>query len=287
MNLEPPPPGASRFDPHLFEIGGTPVTVSTLVVFLLVVGVAYLFSRLLRRGLRRVLARRGVAEPATAAAIGRLVHYAIMGLGVGVGLHTVGINLSALFAAGALFAVALGFAMQDLGANLAAGITLLVERTITPGDILEIDGNVVRVERMGVRATIGATLDDKDVIIPNSELVKNTVINYTLRDQVVRVRVAVGIDPRADMDRVREVLEATARGLEWRSSKAEPVVLLTDFGATGPVWETSVFIEDPWRLKAYGSQLREAIWWALAEAGIDLAGPPTIVAAAGKTSRSA
>lgn len=282
MNLDALPLREALFDLHLFDIGGTSVTLSTLVVFLLVVCTAYGVSRLLRRGLRRVFERRGVADPGTAAAIGRLIHYAIMGLGIGIGLNTAGVNLSALFAAGALFAVALGFAMQDLGANLAAGITLLVERTITPGDILEIDGQVVRVQRIGVRATIGTNLDDKDIIIPNSELVKNRVINYTLRDELLRVRVAVTIDPAADMRRVREVLEATAQGVEWRSRKAEPVVLFTDFAPMGPMWEASVYIEDPWRLRSYGSQLREAMWWALEDAGIALAGPHPLVVASQK-----
>lgn len=287
MNLDALPVGEAVLDVHLFDIGGTPVTLSTLVVFLLVVGTAYGISRLLRRGLRQVFERRGVADPGTGAAIGRLIHYAIMGLGIAIGLNTAGVNLSALFAAGALFAVALGFAMQDLGANLAAGITLLIERTITPGDILEIDGQVVRVQRIGVRATIGTNLDDKDIIIPNSELVKNRVINYTLRDELLRVRVAVTIDPAADMRRVREVLEATARGVEWRSRKAEPVVLFTDFGPTGPVWEASVFIEDPWRVRSYGSQLREAMWWALEDAGIALARPQPLVVASPKPATTA
>lgn len=287
MDIDAAPLKAALFDLHLFDIGGTPVTLSTLVVFLLVVGTAYGISRLLRRGLRQVFERRGVADPGTGAAIGRLIHYAIMGLGIAIGLNTAGVNLSALFAAGALFAVALGFAMQDLGANLAAGITLLIERTITPGDILEIDGQVVRVQRIGVRATIGTNLDDKDIIIPNSELVKNRVINYTLRDELLRMRVAVTIDPAADMRRVREVLEATARGVEWRSRKAEPVVLFTDFGPTGPVWEASVFIEDPWRVRSYGSQLREAMWWALEDAGIALARPQPLVVASPKPATTA
>ncbi len=287
MNLDALPLRDALFDLHLFDIGGTPVTVSTLVVLLLVVCTAFGISWLLRRGLRRVFARRGVADPGTGAAVGRLIHYTIMGLGIGIGLNTAGVNLSALFAAGALFAVALGFAMQNLGENLAAGITLLIERSITTGDILEIDGQVVRVGRIGVRATIGTTLDDKDVIIPNSELVKNRVINYTLSDELLRVRVAVGIDPTADMHRVREVLEATAAGLEWRSRKAEPVVLFTDFGPTGPVWEASVFIEDPWRVRSYGSQLREAMWWALEDAGIALAGPLPLVVASPKPASTA
>jgi small-conductance mechanosensitive channel len=127
---------------------------------------------------------------------------------------------------------------------------------------------------MGIRSTIGTTLDDKDVIIPNSALVKSTVVNYTLRDELVRVRVSVAVRPDADLRRVREVLEATAAAAEWRSRTSDPVVLLADLARTGPVWEVSVFVDDPWRLRTHAARLREAIWWALADAGIELAGPP-------------
>jgi small-conductance mechanosensitive channel len=185
----------------------------------------------------------------------------------------VGINLSALFAAGALFAVALGFALQDLGQNLTAGITLLTERSIKPGDVLELDGRLVRVRHMGLRATVARTLDDEDIIVPNSALAKDAVINLTFRDSLYRVRAGVGVTYASDMKRVKAVLEEVIAGMEWASKTKKPVVLLAEFGNSSVDWEVSVWSEDPWRVRRHQSSLREAIWDAFAAAGIVIAFP--------------
>ncbi len=255
------------FDIHLFDIGGTPVTIGTLAVVTLVLALTFLVSVVVRRALRRLLQRQQVAHAGAVAGVVRLTHYLIMALGLAIALNTAGINLSALFAAGALFAIAIGFAMQELGSNLAAGLTLLIERTIKPGDVIQLEGGLVRVERMALRATIGRTLDDEHVIIPNAELVKNRVVNLTLEPQV-RVRVAAGVPYEADMRRVRETLEGVAASADFRSPRREPVVLLTDFAESAVLWEVSVWTDEPWRQRQISSRLREAIWWALQEAGI-------------------
>lgn len=138
----------------LFEIAGTPVSVATLLIATVIVLVTLLLSRLAQRGVRRWLTRRGVTDEGSVAVTGRLLHYAFLFVGFGIAVHMVGINLNALFAAGAIFAVGLGFAMQNIAQNFVSGVILLVERAITPGDVLEVEGRVVRVLRMGIRSTI-------------------------------------------------------------------------------------------------------------------------------------
>src|SRR4030095_8726722 len=100
-------------------------------------------------------------------------------VGLTLALHLAGIKLGAVFAAGAVFAVGLGFAMQNIAQNFVSGVILLVERSIEPGDVIEVNTQVVRVHQMGIRATLVRTLDDEDMIVPNSILVQTTVKNYT------------------------------------------------------------------------------------------------------------
>lgn len=261
------------FDIPLFKLGGTEVSAVTLVTAALIVVASFWLSWLLRKALGRALKGRVPIDEGTVGVASRLVHYLVVAGGFGVALHTMGINLTALFAAGALFAVAVGFAMQNLTANFVSGVILLAERAIKPGDVLEFEGQMVRVRDMGIRATVARTLNDEDLVIPNSQIVQSTVSNYTFRDLLYRLRVPVGVSYSSDLSLVRQTLERAARDLEWRSPEKDPVVLLSDFGASSVDYEVSVWIKDPWNSRRGRSELREAIWWALKDAGITIAFP--------------
>lgn len=190
---------------------------------------------------------------------------------MGIALQTVGINISALFAAGAVFAIAIGFAMQNVAENFVSGIILLVERSIKPGDIIEVEGNVVRVIEIGIRTTVVRTLKDEDLIMPNSVFSQSSVKNFTLYDNQFRLGVQVGVAYESDMDRVIEVLEKTVRQISWRRNDPPPRVLLEDFGDSAVLFGAYLQIDDPWKQRIYQSELRKAIWFAFKEAGITIA----------------
>jgi small-conductance mechanosensitive channel len=265
--------GYALLDVPLITVGSTQVTAATLVLAVIIVLLTFWGSRILRRAISRVFKARGMGDEGTVGVASRLVHYLVLFTGLGVALHTVGFNLTALFAAGALFAVGLGFAMQNLTANFVSGVILLLERAIKPGDVLEVEGRMVKVVEMGIRATIARTLDHEELVIPNSLLVQSTVKNYTLRDRFYRVRVLVGVVYASDLRLVRRTLESAANGIEWRSSAYKPRVLLTEFGDSSVNFEISVWIEDPWRVRQRKSDLHETAWWSLKDAGIIIAFP--------------
>lgn len=258
---------------ELFRIGGTSVTLATLAVITIVVVLTVAISWLIRRAIRKTAAMRGVGNEGTVAVFERLVHYAILACGLGIALDTIGLNLSALFAAGAVFAVGIGFAMRNIAENFVSGLILLGERTIKPGDILEVEGQFVRIEKMGIRSTIARTLDDESIIVPNTTLVQSSVKNFTLRDSIYRVRAVVGVTYGSDMALVRATLESVAAELPGRFPGEDPVVLMSEFADSAVVFEVSIWIDDPWRTRRTRSQLHEAIWWAFQEQGITIAFP--------------
>jgi small-conductance mechanosensitive channel len=262
-----------QFDVPLFEISGTTVTVATLISFVLIVITTFVIASLVQRGVVRAFSKDGQEDQGTAAIASRLVRYLILIGGLGIALNTLGINLTALFAAGAVFAVAIGFAMQNISQNFVSGVILLLERAIKPGDILEVEGRLVRVRDMGIRATIGRTLDEEDIIIPNSQLVAAPVKNFTLKDSLYRLRTVVGVVYSSDMGLVRQVLEKTAGELEWRSQQHSPRVQLIEFGSSSVDFEISVWIDNPWSRQQRRNDLNEAVWWSLKEAGITIAFP--------------
>ena len=112
-------------DSTLFHIGDTPITLATILVFLLIVLVTLWTSRIVQAALVRILVRTRVIAEDTVGVFRSLVHYLLLVVGVGIALDTVGIQLGTLFAAGAVLAVALGFAMQNVAQNFLSGVILL------------------------------------------------------------------------------------------------------------------------------------------------------------------
>lgn len=255
----------------LFKIAGTEVTLLSLFLFFIIIAASLIISSLMQRALRRSLEQRFIRKKGTFAAILRLTHYTVLVIGFGIALQTVGISLSTLFAAGAIFAIAIGFAMQNVMQNFVSGIILLAERSIKPGDIIEVEGNVVKVIDMRIRTTVVRTWKEEDLIMPNSIFSQSTVKNFTLNDDQFRLNVEVGVTYGSDMNKVMEVLENTAREMPWRSTDGEPKVLLLDFGQSAVIFGVYLNIDDPWRQRIYMSELRKAIWFAFKKTGIVIA----------------
>jgi len=260
-------------DVRLFEIGGTTVTVASVATFVVLVIVTFWVSLLIQRVVGRGMERSGLSARSTIALVQRGIHYLVLLAGVAVALQTIGISLTTVFAAGAVVAVGIGFALQNILQNFVSGIILLAERTIKETDVLDVDQRTIQVEKVGVRATIARTRDDERIIIPNSILVQSVVANYTLDDSFYRVRTSVGVSYSSDMRRVREVLESAANQVDHRADSKEPVVLLREFADSSVVWEISIWTSDPWRSPRLRSDLNEAVWWALKDAGITIAFP--------------
>ncbi|MCU0663553.1 MAG: mechanosensitive ion channel [Myxococcota bacterium] len=256
----------------LLTIGERDVTVGTLVVALVILVVGYVLARLLTRVVDRGLVKKG-SDHATRSIIVRLLRYIVLLVGIVAALETIGIHLSTLFAAGAIFAVGLGFAMQNIVQNFVSGVILLVERSIKPGDVLEVDGHVVKVSELGIRFTQARTRNDEELIIPNSVLVQGTVKNYTASDTCFLLETTVGVAYSSDLKVVRAALEEVAGTRSWKQPDKDPRVLLREFGDCAVLYSVYVPITDPWPARLLQSELNEAIWWAFKKDGITIAFP--------------
>lgn len=261
-------------DTKLVSIGETQITVSTVATVILVMLVTFWVSRVFRAVIVRAMTRRG-GRPEVAAAVARLIHYVLTLLGVGVAFTAAGIDLGMLFAAGAIFAVGLGFAMQGIVENFVAGVILHSERTIRPGDVLSVDGTIVRVADIGIRSSIVQSRDGEDLIMPNSTLIQQTIKNYTLKNATVRLRMPVGVTYGSDMALVRQTLTETAREIssKWAVADREPLVAMMEFGNHSVNWEVGIWMDDPWEWRPAISDLHEAVWWAFKAKGIVIAFP--------------
>ncbi|MEX1367156.1 MAG: mechanosensitive ion channel domain-containing protein [Nannocystaceae bacterium] len=260
---------------ELFELSGTRVTIVTAITVLLILVATVWGSRLVRRGLELWFQRRGVQSGGSVHAISRLVHYLVVFIGFGIALQTLGISMGGLFAAGAVFAVGVGFAMQNIAQNFVSGIILLVERSIKKNDIVLIEGQLVRVEQLGIRSTIVQNRDGLDLIVPNSTIVQSTVTNYTLVSSKYRIRITVGVTYGSDMDLVRSTLEEVASELasKWGQTDRQYQVVMDGFGSSSVDFQIAVWIDDPWQERVALSNLCFAVWHALKRNDIVIAFP--------------
>jgi small-conductance mechanosensitive channel len=258
---------------HLFTVSGTRITIGTIVAVLLILLAAVWGSRLVRGAIGRAFKMRGVTDAGTTLMVQRLVHYSIMVVAIMSAFETIGVDLDAVLAAGAVFAVGFGLAMQSIAQNFVSGVILLVERSIRPGDVLEVDGQMVQVEELTVRNTVVCTLDGDQLIVPNAILAQGTVRNFTKRDSTYRLRVPVGVAYASDVPEVFAALEEAGRGMAWRKAGVEPEVLFTDYGDSALIFELSVWTETPWQALRQRSAMRTAVWRALQGADITIAFP--------------
>ena len=263
---------SGAMDIHLFEIGDKPVTIGTGAMVLLFFLGSLVFSGRVQHWMVGSLEKQGMKQEGPVAVGTRLVHYLIVLTGLGIGLQTAGVDLTSLFTAGAVFAIGIGFAVQNLTQNFVSGVLLLVEGAIRPGDVLMLEGSIVRVSQMNLRATVVRNLDDAEIIVPNSTLVSGSVVNLTMTSRTTRVRVMVGVTYDCDPREVVRVLLDVGERFADRSND-DPVVLLRDFGSSSVDFELSVWTTDPHRIPRISSALRLDIWYALKEADMVIAFP--------------
>lgn len=258
-------------DITILTLAGTPITVGTALTFILLILASVRGSRLVAHAVAHSPVLTTVADTGARDATERLLRQALLWLGVLIAIGFLGVDLAALFTAGAVFAVGVGLALQNIARDLVSGLLLTMERRIKPGDVLAVNDRIVRVVDMGVRATVVRSLDDEDIIIPNGDLTAKQVINYTHRDSLYRVRARIGVDYGSDLSVVTEALLKAASCVAGQATGVEPRLLFWEFSTDAVVFDVSVWIDNPWRSPRVRSELYETAWWALRDAGVKIA----------------
>lgn len=262
----------------LFTVGATGVTAMGLVRAAVVIVVALLVSRLLRRALGRISTRVPNLDQGTAYTLGRVLHYAILVIAFFGGLAMLGVDLTKIAILAGAIGVGVGFGLQNIVNNFVSGLILLFERTIKVGDYIELSSGVTgEVRDINIRSTVVTTNDNVDIVVPNSELVSNSVTNWTLRESVRRVRVPFGVAYGSDKETVRTAaLEAAASVTHTlNSAERSTEVWLTAFGESSLDFELVVWLM-PDAVKRPGRIIAEYNWaieTALRKYGIEIPFP--------------
>ncbi|HLH57314.1 MAG TPA: mechanosensitive ion channel domain-containing protein [Verrucomicrobiae bacterium] len=229
----------------LLKAGGVQFTVGHLIELVVLLTIVWLGEMVFRRFfLARILSRSRL-RPSVQFAITKIGRYTFLVLGVYLSLMAVEINLSSLaFLAGAL-GVGVGFGLQNIVSNFISGLIILAEAPIALGDRVEVSGAIGRVTEINLRSTKVVTSDNICIIVPNSNLITGTVVNWSHGDPTVRTRLPVGVAYGTDIEKLRTLLLEVAAADPDILKEPVPEVLFVGYGDSAinfelAVWSTMV-----------------------------------------------
>ncbi|MGI9344481.1 MAG: mechanosensitive ion channel family protein [Gammaproteobacteria bacterium] len=259
---------------ELFEFGEQTVTVSQLLVVPVVLVVGFALIRVGGRLLNRYLVRSELS-PDVIQFSGRAFYIVALGLLAVTILDILNLPLGAFaFVSGAV-AIGVGFGAQNLINNFISGWILIWERPIRIGDFLEFGEDRGEVEAIHSRYTRIKRVDGVRMLVPNSALLENTVVNWTIVDRDVRGSVIVGVQYGSPTELVRELMERVVDEHPKILKEPEPRVLFMDFGDNSLIFEVFFWVraEQRFSVRIARSDVRFAIDKVFREHGIVVAFP--------------
>ncbi|MCA1749735.1 MAG: mechanosensitive ion channel [Sphingomonadales bacterium] len=202
-------------------------------------------ARLARRILSHSIQRSSGFDPAQKLLFEKIASIAILVAAFFVGVDILGIDLTALAFFGGALGLAVGFGMQKTVGNLIAGIILLWDRSIKPGDVIEVGESFGWVNKIGVRAVSIITRDGKEHLIPNEILMTEEVVNWSYSSLEVRVHIEVGVSYNCDIKLAQELMREAAIESPRVLASPKPLVWLVEFGDSAVMFDIRCWIKDP------------------------------------------
>ena len=262
----------------LFSVDKNPITAGKILVGLTFLVGGYISIRILVSLFERKVLRRLDIEISKRYTIKILMFYFLISLLFLFTLYLVRVPLTVFTVVGGALALGVGFGAKNIMNNFISGIAIVIEHPIRVGDLIEIDKLIGVVEHIGFRATTIKSLDNINILIPNSFLLEHNILNWTLSDTVIRSQVKVGIQYGSDVEKAQKILLQIADDHEKILSynkNQKPVVIFEDFGDNSLVFNLIywIAIERLIDIKMIASEIRFSINKSFEEAGIVIAFP--------------
>lgn len=251
---------------------------SALVVVLVLVGV-YLLAKMGVALGRNVLRRMKRLDSTRSVLADKLISVFVWALAILIGIDLLGIDLTALAVFSGAFGLAVGFGLQKTFGNLIAGIILLMDRSIKPGDVIAIADQSGKqtfgqIREIGIRAVSITTRDEREYLIPNENLMINQVENWSYSSRNVRFQIEVGVSYNSDMDLVEKLMIEAAKSAPRILELPPPTVWMANFGDSSVDFVMHCWISDPEDgIGNIRSQVLKKLWALFKENEIEIPFP--------------
>lgn len=206
-------------------------------------------------------------------ALFQITRYIIWIIGIILILDTVGIKITILIAGSAALLVGVGLGLQQTFNDVMSGLILLMEGSTKVGDVLEIEDDVVKITNIGLRTSKALNRDDISIIIPNSLITTNKVINWSHQNTKARFRIGVGVAYGSDVEKVINVLVESANEHPDTVDKKMTHARLTDFGNSSLDFQVLFYSKNIFRIERIKSEIRRVINQKFIENGVTIPFP--------------
>jgi len=238
-------PTVETLDELALTVGSVRISILTLIngviAFILLFWGVGVLSRLFERQMRKL----PNITPSVRVLITKSVKIVLFAIAILIGLQTLGIDLTALTVFGGAIGLGLGFGLQKVVSNLFSGVILLLDRSVKPGDVIEVGGTYGWVNSLGARHVSVLTRDGVEHLIPNENLITEHVINWSYSSPNVRLKIPLSVAYHSDVEHVMALMEAAASNVARVLKDPAPAARLVNFGDSAIELELRVWIQDP------------------------------------------
>lgn len=255
-------------------VGTYRVSVLDVLTILVTALILFIGAKLLLWFLKRVIRRARRLDPAQSLLMEKLASIAVLALAFFLGIDLVGFDLSTLAVFSGAVGLAVGFGLQKTFGNLIAGIILLMDRSVKPGDVIVVGESFGAISKIGTRAVSVITRDGKEHLIPNELLMTEPVENWSYSSRNVRVQIPVGVSYASDMRQVEDILIECTLACDRVLRDPKPGIWMTEYGDNSVNFEIQAWIMDPEEgVGNVRSAVLKNVWWRFKEEGIEIPFP--------------
>jgi small-conductance mechanosensitive channel len=267
-------PAVQLLDSLAITLGETRISIFLVLKGALLALVLLWTATTLVRLLQRRIERSKSLTPSVRLLITQISRFTLILVAILIAVQSVGIDLTAFAVFSGALGVGIGFGLQKIVSNLISGIILLTDRSIKPGDVIEIGAAYGVVSSLGARYASVVTRDGVEYLIPNEDLIANTVINWSFSNRRVRRRLPIGVSYSCDVDQAMKLCMEAALETRRVLKDPPPNCLLVGFGDSSVDLELRFWIDDPEDGVANLSSLvLLAVWHKFKENGIEIPFP--------------
>lgn len=261
-------------DAMAMTFGERRISLLTLANFAVVAAILYGVALAANRAIVHAIRQSRLRDPAQRVLLEKLAGIAVVAIAVLLGIDLLGIDLTALAVFSGAFGLAVGFGLQKTLGNLIAGLILLMDRSIKPGDVIVVGDTFGAVNKIGVRAVSVITRDGKEYLIPNEKLMTEPVENWSYSSRNVRIHIPVGVSYDCDLALAQRLMIEAAKASPRALADPAPVVWLRAFGDSAVDHEILVWMSDPeGGVGNIQSEILNRLWLLFKEHGIEIPFP--------------